>query len=240
MATHVRVKALNDTTYTFVVDTATTTVEQLRKWIQDADGTAIANQRLFSSGREWTKPETRLRDLGVGDESVVHLVRQRTMADMPPPDKAYQIFVTKLTGAIMTLDVTTGTTIANIKQLIFDNIGTEPEQQRLIFSGYQLEDGRTLADYLVFPESTLHMVLRLRGGMMHETSGRADYKQAQPAKVAADDDKLSDAEMQQRIKAMQAELDRRQAARPPKKRKAGAATSASSSSRKPARKKARV
>lgn len=84
------------------------------------------------------------------------------------PRGGMQLFVKTLTGKTVSIEVEEGESIEDVKAKISEKEGIPPEQQRLIFGGQQLQDAKTLDDYNVGDDATLHLVLRLRGGFEDE------------------------------------------------------------------------
>jgi ubiquitin len=147
------------------------TIKQVKQMIQDKKGIPSDQQHITFSAKSLLNART----------LIYYNIQEGSILQLATYSPSYmQIFVSVATGKTKTLNVKSNDTIFQLMQMIQDKEGISSDQQRIIFAGKQLEEECIISDYGICKGSTLHMVIRLRGGMFQETSGRKEFDALPP------------------------------------------------------------
>mmetsp|Transcript_3888 Transcript_3888/g.6269 ORF Transcript_3888/g.6269 Transcript_3888/m.6269 type:complete len:473 (+) Transcript_3888:57-1475(+) len=177
-------------------------VSEVKAMLETLEGIVAASQKLVFGGQELDENKT-LSSYGIGPASTI-FVMVRSSASTA----GFSLFVKTLTGkTIEVKNVNDNSSIDDVKVKVQDVEGIPPDQQRLVFAGKQLEDERLLSDYNILASSTIHIVLRLRGGMMDSTSGRDDYNTLVDEQVEEDGEKEDEVEEEAEEENEEEEVD---------------------------------
>jgi len=130
----------------------------------------IFNDKLIYAGEELENSKT-LQDYKIINESTLHLVTREIRK---------VLFVKTMLDKTLTIDIDLNNTVRELKEKIQHREGIPVHLQRIVFRSLSLENCKIIKDLKISYESTLFLVLRLRGGMYHETSSRSTFDSTKP------------------------------------------------------------
>jgi ubiquitin len=114
---------------------------------------------------------------------VQYSIGEEHSADLNTSTSSMQIFVRNLIGKTLALRVDSSNLVDTVKDIIQQREGVPQTEQRLIFAGKQLENGRTLSQYNIQKDNTLHLVLRLRSSLQKPKYSAFEYARATGAAI---------------------------------------------------------